>query len=104
MGIKRIWHGWTTPENAEAYRTVLFGEVIPGNEAKGIEGYRGIEVLQRDLGIFPPEADASDRPGSTSPNATPASGGSGSYRCEPQKPRSRILVWPAQTIFPPASG
>ena len=50
MAIKRIWHGWTTPENAEAYRTVLLGEVLPGIEAKGIEGYRGIEVLQRDLG------------------------------------------------------
>ncbi len=49
MAVKRIWHGWTTPENAEAYRTVLLGEVIPGIEAKGIRGYRGIEMLQRDL-------------------------------------------------------
>ena len=49
MAIKRIWHGWTTRENAEAYRTVLLGTVIPGIEAKGIQGYRGIEVLQRDL-------------------------------------------------------
>lgn len=48
MAIKRIWHGWTTPEKAEAYRTVLFGTVLPGIEAKGIQGYRGIEVLQRD--------------------------------------------------------
>ena len=46
MGIKRIWHGWTTPENAEAYRTVLLERVLPGIEAKGIQGYRGIEVLQ----------------------------------------------------------
>ena len=50
MAIKRIWHGWTTPENAEAYRRVLLGEVLPGIEAKEIEGYSGIEVLQRDLG------------------------------------------------------
>jgi heme-degrading monooxygenase HmoA len=48
MAIKRIWHGWTTPENAEAYRRVLLGEVIPGIEAKAIEGYRGIEVLRRE--------------------------------------------------------
>ena len=48
MGIKRIWHGWTTPENAEAYRTVLLEKVLPGIEAKGIQGYRGIEVLQRN--------------------------------------------------------
>ena len=50
MAIKRIWHGWTTPQNAQAYRDVLLGEVLPGIEAKGIEGYRGIEVLERDLG------------------------------------------------------
>ena len=48
MAIKRIWHGWTTPENAEAYWTVLSGTVIPGIEAKSIQGYRGIEVLRRD--------------------------------------------------------
>ena len=49
MAVKRIWHGWTTPENADAYRTVLWGEVLPSIEAKGIQGYRGTEVLQRDL-------------------------------------------------------
>jgi hypothetical protein len=48
MAIKRIWHGWTAPENAEAYRTVLLENVLPGIEAKGIQGYRGIAVLQRD--------------------------------------------------------
>ncbi len=48
MAIKRIWHGWTTPENAEAYGTVLLGEVLPGIEEKRIKGYRGIEVLRRD--------------------------------------------------------
>lgn len=48
MAIKRIWHGWTTPENAEAYRNVLFGEVLPGIEAKEIKGYRGVEVLRRE--------------------------------------------------------
>jgi heme-degrading monooxygenase HmoA len=48
VAIKRIWHGWTTPENAEAYWKVLRGTVIPGIEAKGIRGYRGFEVLRRD--------------------------------------------------------
>lgn len=46
--IKRIWHGWTTPENAEAYFNVLTTRVIPGIEAKNIPGYFGIEVLRRD--------------------------------------------------------
>ena len=48
MAIKRVWHGWTTPENAAAYWTVLSGTVIPGIEAKSIQGFRGIEVLRRD--------------------------------------------------------
>ena len=50
MAIKRIWHGWTTPENAQSYRTLLNQVVFPGIEAKAIPGYRGIELLSRDLG------------------------------------------------------
>ena len=49
MAIKRIWHGWTTPENAEAYERLLHDEVFPGIEAKNIAGYRRIELLRRDL-------------------------------------------------------
>lgn len=48
MAIKRVWHGWTTPENAAAYWSVLSGTVIPGIEAKDIQGYRGIEILRQD--------------------------------------------------------
>ena len=50
MAIKRIWHGWTTPANAGVYETLLHDEVFPGIEAKNIPGYRGIELLRRDLG------------------------------------------------------
>lgn len=47
--IARIWHGWTTPENADAYERVLRTEVIPGIEAMAIPGLRGsVEVLRRD--------------------------------------------------------
>ena len=49
MAIKRIWHGWTTPENAQRYRQLLHDVVFPGIEAKNIPGYTGIELLQRDL-------------------------------------------------------
>jgi len=49
MAIKRIWHGWTTPENADIYRNLLHDEVFPGIEAKNIPGYLGIELLRRDL-------------------------------------------------------
>lgn len=48
MAIKRIWHGWTTPENADVYERLLHDEVFPGIEAKNIAGYRGIELLRRD--------------------------------------------------------
>lgn len=47
--IVRIWHGWTTPENADVYETLLKEEIFPGIEAKGVEGYRGIELLRRPL-------------------------------------------------------
>ena len=47
--IKRIWHGWTTHENADQYFKILTETVIPGIEAKSIPGYLGIEVLRRDL-------------------------------------------------------
>jgi len=49
MAIKRIWHGWTTPENADKYRKLLHDEVFPGIEAKNIPGYISIELLRRDL-------------------------------------------------------
>ncbi|MEM1178197.1 MAG: antibiotic biosynthesis monooxygenase [Acidobacteriota bacterium] len=48
MAIKRIWHGWTTPQRAGDYLDVLRGQVIPGIEAKQIPGYRGLELLRRD--------------------------------------------------------
>lgn len=48
MAIKRVWHGWTTLENAEKYQQVLLKEVIPGIEEKKIPGYRSIEVLRQN--------------------------------------------------------
>lgn len=48
MAIKRIWHGWTTPENAEKYQQLLQNEVFPGIEAKNIPGYQSIELLRWD--------------------------------------------------------
>lgn len=50
MAIKRIWHGWTTRENADAYENLLRTEIFPGIEAKNIRGYRRMELLRRDLG------------------------------------------------------
>jgi antibiotic biosynthesis monooxygenase (ABM) superfamily enzyme len=46
--IIRVWHGWTTPENADVYEDLLKTEIFAGIEAKTIPGYRGIELLRRD--------------------------------------------------------
>ena len=50
MAIKRIWHGWTTNENADTYLEVLINKVIPSIKEKKIPGYREIEVLRKDNG------------------------------------------------------
>ena len=47
--ICRLWRGWTTPENADAYQRIVHGEVIPGIEARKIAGFRHIDVMRRDL-------------------------------------------------------
>jgi len=49
MSVKRIWHGWTTYENAGPYQELLHKEVFPGIESKDIPGYRSVEVFRRDL-------------------------------------------------------
>jgi antibiotic biosynthesis monooxygenase (ABM) superfamily enzyme len=48
--IARVWHGWTTPENADAYERLLRTEIFPGISAKAVPGYRGIKLLRRPLG------------------------------------------------------
>ena len=48
--IGRIWHGYTTINNADAYQKILFTEVIPGIAAMKIRGYHKIQVLRRPLG------------------------------------------------------
>lgn len=48
--ICRIWRGWTTPGDADAYESVVRGEVIPGIEAMGIAGFQHIDLMRRDLG------------------------------------------------------
>lgn len=48
--IKRIWHGYTTPDRADEYEALLKAEVIKGIEGKNIPGFWGIDVLRRPLG------------------------------------------------------
>jgi antibiotic biosynthesis monooxygenase (ABM) superfamily enzyme len=47
--IARIWHGYTSKENAPKYENVLINEVIPSIEDKKIAGFRNISVLKRSL-------------------------------------------------------
>jgi len=47
--ISRIWHGWTTLGNADAYDAIVRGEVIPGIEAMKIAGFRHTDLLRREL-------------------------------------------------------
>jgi hypothetical protein len=48
--IARIWHGWTTPPNADRYEALLRDTVFPGIAAKQVSGYRGIRLLRRPAG------------------------------------------------------
>jgi antibiotic biosynthesis monooxygenase (ABM) superfamily enzyme len=50
MTIKRVWHGWTVPENANAYEELLKTYVFPSIEAKNVAGYRSIELFRRPDG------------------------------------------------------
>jgi len=50
VAIKRVWHGWTTADKADAYEELLREEVFPGIEAKQIPGYRSIELWRREHG------------------------------------------------------
>ena len=48
--IGRLWHGWTTRANADAYEDLLRNNVLPGIAAKDVAGYRGARLLRRDNG------------------------------------------------------
>ena len=50
MTIKRIWHGWTTPENADIYEKLLREEVSVGIEAMEIAGLQRFEMMRRVTG------------------------------------------------------
>ncbi|NNF26727.1 MAG: antibiotic biosynthesis monooxygenase [Gemmatimonadetes bacterium] len=48
--IARVWHGWTTPDDAPAYEALLLSEILPGIAQKGIPGYHGAHVFRRNHG------------------------------------------------------
>ncbi len=46
--IARIWHGWTAPEDADAYEQLLKTRVLPGIHR--VKGYGGAWLLRRPSG------------------------------------------------------
>lgn len=48
--ITRIWHGYTTHNNAEKYQEIVTKEVIPGILDMSIPGFEKIELYRRNRG------------------------------------------------------
>jgi hypothetical protein len=48
--ISRIWHGWTSQANADSYEALLQSEIFTGIRDRQIKGYRGINLLRREIG------------------------------------------------------
>jgi antibiotic biosynthesis monooxygenase (ABM) superfamily enzyme len=46
--IARLWHGWTAPENADAYEEFLRTKMFPSIHR--VPGYLGADLLRRDDG------------------------------------------------------
>lgn len=47
--ISRIWHGYTTFGNADAYENLLREEIFTGIKSRNIKGYKGIQLLRRNM-------------------------------------------------------
>ena len=47
--ISRIWRGWTTSRNADAYEALLKAEIFTGIIDRGITGFQGIDLLRREV-------------------------------------------------------
>ena len=48
--ISRIWHGWTTPGNADKFEAMLREEIFVGTQNRHIRGFRGIQLLRHEIG------------------------------------------------------
>lgn len=47
--ISRIWHGYTTPQNADAYESLLKEEIFIGIRGRNIEGFKEIQLFRRAM-------------------------------------------------------
>jgi heme-degrading monooxygenase HmoA len=46
--VARIWHGWTTVDNADAYQSVVDGEVFPAIFERRIPGLVSAQLMRAD--------------------------------------------------------
>ena len=44
--IARLWHGWTSCENADRYQQLVCSEILPSFQR--IEGYHGAYLFRKD--------------------------------------------------------
>lgn len=47
--IIRIWHGWTSHQDANAYEELLQEEIFVGIHDRHIRGFKGIQLLRRTV-------------------------------------------------------
>ena len=48
--ICRIWRGWTSERNANAYESLLRSEIFTGIASRHILGFQSIDLLRRESG------------------------------------------------------
>ena len=47
--ISRIWHGYTSKENADTYENLLKEEIFVGIKNRNIEGFKEIQLFRSSL-------------------------------------------------------
>ena len=47
--ITRIWHGWTSPDNADKYETLLKEEIFTFILNRRISGFKSIQLNRRNV-------------------------------------------------------
>jgi hypothetical protein len=48
--VSRIWHGYTSLENGDAYESLLKEEIFVGINSRQIPGFQGIQLFRRNIG------------------------------------------------------
>ncbi|WP_144186642.1 antibiotic biosynthesis monooxygenase [Elioraea rosea] len=48
--ISRIWYGWTQPDMADRYETLIRDTIFPAILARRVAGLDRLELLRRDAG------------------------------------------------------